>query len=156
MFRIVHSLSPHGRGPPSPTRTTTAATAARTAPPFYTQYVTNDCGCASISTTDEADAFRFCCVVRAAPSSRPCAFLDVNPCMHGAKYDIASAKDGAPCKSLEHVLNRTSREAHPPSAPSLPLRLRKKLVTFAGRQPRLNSCQTTKFTEQFLLRRGFR
>ena len=120
-----HSLSPHGRGPPSPTTTTTAGTAARTAPLSSTQYVTNDCCCASISTADATDAFWFCCVLHhlhASPHApqicgSSSAFLDVHPGTHGATRDIASTKDGAPSKSLEHVLNKTSREAQPTFSP---------------------------------------
>ena len=65
-----HSLSAHDHGPPSPTARTTTGTAARTAPLSPTQYVTNDCGCASFSTTDAAlqrlretfaDSVKACC-----------------------------------------------------------------------------------------------
>ena len=139
MVQNVHSLPPHGRGPPSPTTTTTAVTAAKTAPLSSTQYVTNDCGCPSISTADATDAFWFCRVfhhLHASPHatqtcgfpSRPCAFLDVHPGTHCAKCDIASAKKKK--TALAARASNTSQikqvEAQPPSAPSLPLRLRKK------------------------------
>ena len=112
-----------------------SGTAARTAPLFPTQYVTKDCARASISTADATDAFWFCCVfhhLHAFPhATQICgsssAFLDVHPGTHGATCDIASAKDGAPCKSLEHVLNKNKPRSPAHLQPLLSLfRLRKK------------------------------
>ena len=78
--------------------------------------------------------------------------IDVRPVMPGATCYIASANDGAPCKRLGRVCKQ--KLGGPTTSKSLP----KTLARIARRQPRLNSCQTSKFTEQvqLQLRRDFR